>query len=326
MALTRRSAWIRRFFAWMNERFPPALLVINFIVFITILYFARLMRGTDAVEWDMFGDTLGFFAFYSVPFMLRVFDEHKDYAIDMHNHPDRVLQRGLITLKDLRIVCVIAIVYQLVASAVLDQEFGSITNIWVLVLLYSLLMAIEFFCGEWLEQHIFVYAFSHQLISPLIVYWVVCMGAKKGFMGLGDIGWLLVLSFFAGFAYEISRKMKTPEQERNTIDTYTKAFGTTVAPWMALILLLLTSLVMLALLEQLGEKSPISDWWSYGVIGLFVLMAIPFVQFSAEPRIELVKRMEAAAGMVLIVNHLILFGAVTKVATAIEVAKVAGGS
>ena len=83
---------------------------------------------------------------------------------------------------------------------------------------------------------------------------------------------------------------------------------------------------MRARLEQLGEKAPISEGWSYGVIGLFVLMAIPFLQFSAEPRIELVKRMEGAAGLVLVVNHLILFGAVTKVATAIELSKMAGGS
>ena len=103
--LTREDPWIRRILAWGNERFPLANGILTFVLFTTALLFGRLVASADGVAVPIgLADLLPFFAYYGFFFMLRVFDEHKDYELDCHNHPERVLQSGLITLKDLKIL------------------------------------------------------------------------------------------------------------------------------------------------------------------------------------------------------------------------------
>ena len=57
--------------------------------------------------------TLLFFFFH-----LRVFDEHKDFEEDSRFHPHRVLQRGVITLADLRVLAALCIVAEIGLAAV----------------------------------------------------------------------------------------------------------------------------------------------------------------------------------------------------------------
>jgi len=196
--VTHESPWRSRFFAWMNERFPPLFIVVNCVVFVTVLWYGRAVGSQEVsgfnVPWNWGRDLLGMLMFCLFPFMLRVFDEHKDFEADTHNHPERVLQKGLIGLKDLRIVCCFGIAIQWGGSVVLDGRFGEITQVWVCVMLWAMLMGIEFFCGDWLEEHLFLYAFTHQLISPLGIYWVLCMAYyPHGFPDFVDVGFALLL-------------------------------------------------------------------------------------------------------------------------------------
>ena len=104
-------------------------------------------------------DGLGFIAVVSFFLMLRVFDEHKDYELDCLNHPNRVLQSGLISLGHLKVLGGIAILIQLGVSMWLDGGIGPVSTVWFVVVGWSLLMAVEFFCGEWLEKDSFYMLF-----------------------------------------------------------------------------------------------------------------------------------------------------------------------
>ena len=98
--------------AWMRERFPARNAVFFAVFHATALLVARASDGGTpmAVTWR---DLACFPAVWCFFLMLRVFDEHKDFAADAVAHPDRVLQRGAITLGHLRIVGVLAIAVQL---------------------------------------------------------------------------------------------------------------------------------------------------------------------------------------------------------------------
>lgn len=231
MQITANSALASRLLAWANERFPP----IANAVLCAFLYGAALISGRaesepTAVRLSLH-DVLGFLAVYAALLMLRVYDEHKDYALDLQNHPQRVLQRGLITLGHLKVVGALAIAVQLMVSLICDHSgalgaspVGAVTARWLLVFLWSALMAKEFFIGEWLSRRLILYAVSHMVILPMAVLWVVQMGAGQSSLQ-GSAFLLALVSLLSGFAFEIGRKTRAPEDERPTVDSYTRVLG-----------------------------------------------------------------------------------------------------
>ena len=148
MAVTHESPLLARIGAWSLERYPPPITVINILVYFTVAGVAKMLLGQEVIDFSVERDLLGAIAFSCFPLMIRVFDEHKDYEEDVHNHPDRILQRGIITLGHLKVVGAIAIGLQLGISIYLDGGFGLITQAWLVVMGWSLLMAKEFFLGR----------------------------------------------------------------------------------------------------------------------------------------------------------------------------------
>ena len=228
MSISDHSPLSMRLLAWAHERFPP----IANAVLCAFLYAASVTCGRAETQPGSVAvsalDALGFIAVYAALLMLRVYDEHKDYAIDLRNHPQRVLQRGLITLSHLKVLGAIAIAVQLVASLSFDRSaetiVGPVTQRWLVVVVWSALMAKEFFVGEWLSRRLILYAISHMLILPMAVLWVVQMGA--GAAALPASAYLLAaIALLSGFAFEIGRKTRAPADERPTVDSYTKVLG-----------------------------------------------------------------------------------------------------
>lgn len=228
MQVSATSPLAARLLAWANERFPP----VTNAVLCAFLYGAALICGRaenrpGAVPISLL-DLTGFFAVYASLLMLRVYDEHKDYALDLQNHPQRVLQRGLITLTHLKVLGALAIAVQLGSSLLFDREsgrgIGAVTTRWLLVFAWSALMAKEFFIGTWLARRLVLYALSHMIVLPMAVLWMVQMGA--GQTELPSSAYLLALvALLSGFSFEIGRKTRAPADERPTVDSYTKVLG-----------------------------------------------------------------------------------------------------
>jgi 4-hydroxybenzoate polyprenyltransferase len=228
MQVSADSPLAARLLAWANERFPP----VTNAVLCAFLYGASLSCGR-AATWPgalpiSILDGAGFLAVFASLLMLRVYDEHKDYALDLQNHPQRVLQRGLITLTHLKVLGALAIAVQLGASLLFDREggrgIGAVTTRWLLVFVWSALMAKEFFIGTWLARRLVLYAVSHMLVLPMAVLWMVQMGA--GQTPLPSSAYLLALiALLSGFSFEIGRKTRAPADERPTVDSYTKVLG-----------------------------------------------------------------------------------------------------
>src|SRR5690606_29126799 len=84
---------------------------------------------------------------------LRIFDDHKDYAADCRHFPHRVLQRGVVTLGELKVLAALAIACEFCLAAICGPAaLVAVTAAFV----FSLLMLKEFFVGEWLKQHFLV--------------------------------------------------------------------------------------------------------------------------------------------------------------------------
>jgi 4-hydroxybenzoate polyprenyltransferase len=210
--------------AWAQERFPPSLGVFVAVLFTTGVLYGQFLSSSDTLVMGPV-DVVGFGACWAVFLMLRIFDEHKDYAQDLHNYPNRVLQSGGITLRHLKILGLLTIVLQAGYSMICDDGVGMVTFNWLMVFGWSLLMAAEFFVPHWLNSHLAVYGASHMLVMPLILAWLMRVGASGSAL-TASAWWLALMAFFAGCTYELTRKAWGIEEERDSVTSYARLFGT----------------------------------------------------------------------------------------------------
>lgn len=290
----------------MDERFPfknmPAWVV-------WYLLAAVIARYTVDQEYLTLGlhDVVGALITSSFFLLLRVFDEHKDYELDCHNHPERVLQSGLITLWHLKVIGFLCIIAELIWALHLDSGVGVVTISWVVMFGYSLLMAKEFFVGEWLEKRLVLYALSHQIIIPMTIWWTCVMGAPEAEPGM-IIYWLMGLSFATGMTLEIVRKTRGPEEERDTVDSYSKVFGTQGSAYVVLVLATFMLLQMLAISGFI-----VSDSFYIGFSLIFLAYAFVLYNvlgFIRAPSLRGREKNEVACALFMLIGYLVLISAV----------------
>jgi 4-hydroxybenzoate polyprenyltransferase len=302
-ALTLDSPFSGRFLAWMKERFPFANALLFFILYLTIAAVARAgLEGGIALSLN---DLAGCLLSWSFFLLLRVLDEHKDYALDCQNHPQRVLQSGLITLNHLKVAGLLAVLVQLGASLWLDRGIGQVTFAWLALLAWTSLMAKEFFIPEWLNRHLTWYAISHMLVMPLIVWWLANL-AVPGLELTTELQTMMALAFVSGFCFEITRKTKGPEEERDSVESYSRIFGTRGSA--VLVILLVSAMVLnqLGLIHLLAGRVPL---WSALVLLAFYLLALRQLgAFLRAPSATLRGKNEAAVALTMLAGYAVLIG------------------
>ncbi|WBO83292.1 UbiA prenyltransferase family protein [Hymenobacter yonginensis] len=294
---------IRHLAAYLNQRFPPVNMGLFAILFLTVWAVATLDaagQGLGRFRWLEVGGGLATISFF---FRLRVFDELKDYAADAINHPQRVLQRGLVTLPQLQQLAWLGAAGELVWSARMGRAaLGG----WALTLGYSVLMRYEFGVSAFLKRRLVLYAFSHMLIMPLVVYWL--WQAYQLFQPDGATPprfWLLAaLSLLGGFAFELARKTHAPAAERPGIDSYSRTLGYRGAIAAVLLVLLGGTAVQGVLLRQLQAGS----WALELLAGLFGLALLVYGRAAAKPQEKLLRTAELLVSVFMLTSYLALIG------------------
>jgi hypothetical protein len=299
--LTLEAPLARRLLAWANERFPLANGVLILVIYTAALLCGRALTTVGPLSVSA-SDLAGFFAVWAYFLMLRVFDEHKDYARDLANHPQRVLQSGLITLRHLKLLGLASVVVQVAATLIAGGGIGPALGWWALTMAYSLLMLKEFFVGDWLEQRLVLYAFSHLLSMPLAFLWLAQIGAGDRGLPAG-VGWLALAGGLVAAGIEVGRKLKAPADEREGVDSYTRVLGVHGAPALSTALVAGAAAAACAALSAAGELS------AAGVAGLAVAV-VPAVlvalRFAREPSPAHAEQAEAGVGVAMLLVMLVL--------------------
>lgn len=262
-------SFLWRFYKYQKERFPilgHGLLVASFSF--SAIAFSRICRGAEGfVPWSTYG--LGVFITVSFFLLVRIFDEFKDAEDDAKYRKELPVPRGLVSLKELMILGIVLVFAQLTVILVF---FPKLVFIWLAVLLYLCLMGKEFFVPEWLKKHQFWYVTSHMFIIPLIdilasgLDWALENAAPSAGLGL-----FFLVSYFNGIVLEIGRKIRTPENEREGVLTYSSMLGLKKALTLWLVILTVTLACSLAAVYFAG----------YGMIayfifgGIFILCSVP---------------------------------------------------
>lgn len=308
--LTRGSPFPSRLRAYLAERFPligNCLLIVSY--FSSNQFLAKaLTEPGQPMRYTVYSLTGGI-TLLCVFFHLRVFDEHKDFAEDSKHYPERVLQRGLITLRQLAILGAVAIGLELALAA----HRGPETLVSVLLVIgFSLLMLKEFFIGDWLRRNFLLYAMTHMLIMPLTA--LMIFSFATGRLPWQAPAWFWLYSFVGFFVtsnWEVSRKIRAPEEEIDGVDSYTKAFGLYGAAWVVLGIRVIDT----ALVALVGHHIGASRWFYFALVGLFLVCLIGFFDFRFRTSRKTARRMEIYAGLYVVAFDLIL---------AVEIARIYG--
>lgn len=287
--------------SWMRERFPARNAVFFAVFYVTAVLVARAgtTAGGVSLEWS---DLPGYVALWSFFLTLRIADEHKDFDADAVAHPARVLQRGLVTLRQLQVVGAVAILCQVAFSLLLDGGVGPVMRCWLVVMAWSALMTREFFVREWLRRHLVIYALSHMLVMPLVTFWVATMAAPAAVHSRAV--WIFAtLAFFAGLAFEIARKMRAPELEHPLADSYTQSLGVPIASTLLFGVVIATSVVALMLTLSIAGGTGMGALVALGAAIVAAGWALTI--FRLRPTTGAAKRVEAAVGLAALTTHLV---------------------
>jgi 4-hydroxybenzoate polyprenyltransferase len=251
--------FIRRLFIYQKERFPllgHGLLVAAFSF--SAISYSRICRGAEGfVSWEVF--FVGIFTTVSLFLLVRIFDEFKDREEDALYRKYLPVPRGLISLKELKIVAITTTILQLLLNLLF---FPKMLLIYFLIIIYLCLMGKEFFVSEWLKKHQFWYVTSHMFIIPFIdIYasgldWF--LADVKAPVGLI---FFFAVSYMNGIVLEIGRKIKPPGSEEEGVNSYTKMLGVNIAPLIWIVVLFATFFLAVIAAQYAG----------YGKEGLLVL-------------------------------------------------------
>ncbi len=221
---------------YFSERFPPlqhGVLIAAFVIG-AMGYSARLQEhpGFPGLTPILCAFVTTFLFFLQ----LRVLDEFKDFEDDARWRPYRPVPRGVVTLRALGWLWVIAAVIQLALAAMFTRSLVlMLLAIWA----YSGLMAVEFFVRDWLKAHPVAYMASHMVIVPMIALFITAFDWLPHGHPDSRIGWLLAMSYFGFCVIEIGRKVRAPADEEAGVETYSALWGrrNAVAAWLAVMAL-----------------------------------------------------------------------------------------
>lgn len=277
---------------WLKERFP----LINFISGFMMYLMARAV--VDLTVWGTlrsfhWQDVAGLMVPALHLFLLRVFDEHKDFEIDRLHYPHRILQRGIFRLNEVRNLGIIAFVLQL-SLVLMSQPIGAVWITYGVLWAWTLLMTKEFFIKDWLKNHLLIYGVLHLVITPVLLLFLLSFSANMLVLSAAGV-WTLALSALTAWLYELSRKIKAPDEETGDL-SYSKLWG------------IPNALIGLALSSAISTIVILAFFWSchlrsevlYAIPALILLLHFKtLLKFYHAPSIANRKKNEA---MVLLIS------------------------
>ncbi len=166
--------------------------------------------------------TLSVFLFLLI---LRLMDELKDIEIDMKLFQDRPLPSGLVRESDIRAALWGAAGLFLLINLSMPAAFPFAVMIFV----YALLMFAWFFQPAALRPNLWLTLITHNPVVALMFVYLAAVVADEQSLELSDlkagaVSVAVLLYWFLGLAWEISRKIRQKHEE-NSYVTYSKLLG-----------------------------------------------------------------------------------------------------
>ncbi len=213
-----------KLWAYLMERFPPVgTLLYGGALFCVAWGLAGRLPGASAGSWH---DALvGSLVFFLALLHVRLMDEHKDYDKDREAYPERLLSRGVVTLRMLKGLLAVVLVLEVALAATLGLHA---LVAWLVLFAFTLAMLVEFGVGEWLSQRLGWYLISHQAMVVLMAVFAAAvrldlLSASRD--SLFELAALSLGMICATVTFELGRKTWSPDREHASADSYTRVWG-----------------------------------------------------------------------------------------------------
>lgn len=266
---------VSRYNQYLKERFSLAQFI-TLAGILSVVASIATQKYLNNTFTNFYAAGASFVALFLFLFMLRLFDEFKDYHHDKEHYQQRPVSRGLVTLEELRFAVLVVIFLEFVVAIVSgDNPF----LLFLLTFGYSLLMFKEFFVQSWLKKHFTAYIASHEIVLiPLFFY----IYAINGLRGAGFLFFLVLTAFLGGqlFLLEVTRKVRPSHLEIKSKDTYTAQYGIVGACVLVLVLASVSVYSFFYLKNLLGISSGILNFF---VLLVFALLGSTTIFFTRKP-------------------------------------------
>lgn len=218
------------FIQYISERFPTALVLLFALGYASLAVGIVSEKNIWVIDLRLAIITLVILTCVFFFFLLRqrVTDEFKDLAHDLSHYPERPLPRGLISKSQLLILGVFALIFEFLSVHLLGIKP---LLIYLLVFVYSILMAKEFFISSWLNRHFTLYFLSHEVI--FVLFGLFFISAINPLILRSVINSLLLIGVLvaAPVTVEVIRKFspRYSKDGRVVADTYSTVWGRNTA-------------------------------------------------------------------------------------------------
>lgn len=210
-----------KWFIFIKERFSPAAYIPMIVVFTAVNGLYACQVAGEEWRWSRFALTL--LMILSFFFRLRLFDEIKDYEVDLKINPTRPLARGLIKIPTVKKALLGLITVELAIAFYLGWDCFMIH---AMAVGFSLLMYEEFFIGDFLRPHLTTYAVTHTFSSFLLSLSAAVSVSAVSLDELPLSSFLFFLMNWCFFnLFEFARKTYASREEKDAVPSYSKIFS-----------------------------------------------------------------------------------------------------
>jgi 4-hydroxybenzoate polyprenyltransferase len=232
-----------------KERFKPLEYLPLIVLFVTAnyLFAKRVSGGLELPPIGLLFIGIATFCFF---FRMRLFDEIKDYEIDLKINPHRPLARGLISVREVKRTIIGLIILELI----LISNLGLVPFfLYLFALFYSLLMYEEFFIGDWLRPHLTTYAVSHTIVVAFLSFAIISCVLE--FTAL-NFSWNVFLFCFSHWCifnlFEFARKTFAANEERPNVPSYSNIFSLKGAYLLSASQVILSAIALYLIKDSVG--------------------------------------------------------------------------
>ncbi|MDD2731681.1 MAG: UbiA family prenyltransferase [Candidatus Pacebacteria bacterium] len=216
MKYKKPSSLLISFYHYQKERFP--------IVFLALATLPVILSSAVVVAQNKLNFLHIFLilvASLSYLFHIRVVDDYRDFKHDNLYHEDRPVQKGVISLTNLKKIDIIAAII-LLAVAISSNIYG--LAIAVFMLIYTYIAEREFFVTKKIRKHFFIYNAVNLFQMTLLQIFVYNFFFRSFYLNPIIITHFLLITTGTSM-FDFLRKLKTPHAESTGKDTYTWYFG-----------------------------------------------------------------------------------------------------
>ena len=211
------------FISYLLERFQ--IIPLSILVASDILVIYRITYNQNILIWKY---VIYFMFVILYLFHNRLADDRRDYDFDKKFYPNRAVQKGLISLRQINNLSYIAIFLMVIIAG--SFSFLSLA-IFTLLILYTLVAKKDFFLPkDFKEKHLFVYNFLNMLqILSLQIFIYVSIINSLDFTHF--IYSHILFVFILSIQVEISRKIKPEISLANDLYSDRMGMGRSIILW-----------------------------------------------------------------------------------------------